>query len=232
MMLAAGSLINGIGQATIMLNLKSGGCAFVYAIPQLGFIIPFLYSGIFWGEQITVLNLLGIITVAIAILLVVPGRQPESEKSPEFRRIMIALTAMLMLGVSQIFVLFPSLPQNAAIKISPITSSFIIMMTTTVCFAILIPVSRSNHKIEIRKLLRYCFLWGSFAAASALILFWAFRLMSLHGQAGVVFPIACSSEIIIYTVFTRVKLKEKLNARQLISLTAIILGIFMIKFRS
>ncbi len=228
--LATASLLNGLGQAVMMYNLQSGGCALAYAIPQLAFLVPFLWSGLFGGEKISFLNIIGIVVVAVAIVVSMSGKNDDSQKvKMKPRRIIISLVSMLILGSSQVFMIYPSLPQNAEIKLSPTLSAFVILLTSTICFGLVILTNKSQHKANMKKVISYGVAWGSLATASYLTLFFTLKLLGSHGQAGIVFPIGCSTSIVLFAFFTRFKLKEHLCKRQIAAIAAIIVCIFLIK---
>ena len=229
-MIACGAAVNGLGQAVIMWNLKSGSSALVYAIPQLGFIIPFLASGLFWGEKITWLNLTGVLIEACAIILLFTnGKDRSPDMAAERKRLLIALGAFLLLGFSQLFYIYPSLPQNAALKLPASASSFFSLFTNMLSFLVIMLSGKKNLPVSWRIQIPFSLAWGTIAAAAFFILFHTFRLMGENGQAGLVYPIASSTEILLFTLFTRVRLKERLSNRQFVALTVIVIGIFMIK---
>lgn len=231
-MTAGGAVVNGLGQATIMWNMKSAGCALPYTIPQLGFIIPFLAAGLFWGEKITWMNLTGVFLEACAILAVFPKQNGTAENSREFRRILIALGAFLMLGISQLFYIYPSLPRNAALKLPESASAFFTLFTNALSFMIILLTGKKTCPVSWKVQLPFSFAWGTVAATAFFILFMTFRLMGEKGQAGLVYPVASSVEIILFTLFTRFALKEKLTWKQIVALAVIVIGIFMVKLQT
>ena len=229
------SLLNGIGQALTMLNLKGGASALAYAIPLLGFAVPFIWSGIFWGEHITAMNIAGIIMTAFAVILAIPQTRKASQSAEpmgmEVMHFLTALAAMFILGFSQIFMIYPTLPRNAHMQIPSSVAAFVVLFTSTVVFGIAILLRESSHRAPFRRVFTYGLCWGVLAVFSYLVLFMALRLMGRHEQSGIVFPIACSMTIIGFSVFSRFWLKEILSRRQILALAAIILGIIMIKIR-
>ena len=230
-MISGGAVVNGIGQAVIMWNLKSGGCALVYAIPQLGFILPFLASGLFWGERITWLNLLGVIVEAVAILSVFPRGSKSADDSREARRILIALGALLLLGTSQLFYIYPSLPRNAELKLPASASAFFTLGANMVSFFVITLAVKKREAVPWKSQIPLSLLWGTIAATAFFVLYVTIRVMGEQGAAGLVYPVASSTEIVLFTLFTRIRLREKLVLRQILALAAIVVGIFMIQLQ-
>ena len=230
-MISGGAVVNGIGQAVIMWNLKSGGCALVYAIPQLGFILPFLASGLFWGERITWLNLLGVIVEAVAILSVFPRGSRDPDDSREAKRILVALGALLLLGTSQLFYLYPSLPRNAELKLPASASAFFTLAANMVSFLVITLAVKKKEAVPWKFQLPLSLLWGTVAATAFFVLYITFQLMAEQGMAGLVYPVASSTEIVLFTLFTRIRFRERLSLRRSLALAAIVVGIFMIQLR-
>lgn len=229
------SLLNGIGQALTMLNLKGGASALAYAIPLLGFVLPFIWSGIFLGEHMTGMNIAGLVMTAFAVVLAIPQARkthPAAAASGMgIMRLLTALAAMIILGFSQIFMIYPTLPQNAQMHIPSSFAAFVVLLTNTIVFGMAILFRGSSHNAPFRRVLTYGLFWGGLAVLSYLVLFLALRLMGKHAQAGIVFPVACAMTIVGFSIFSRVWLKEILSRRQILALAAIIVGIFMIKLK-
>ena len=231
-MLAMGAIFNGSCQAVLMYNLKKGGRALAFAIPQLGFILPYAWSIVFRDEKFACTGGIGLICIAGAICFLAAKKSSTTEttvtSSLDAKRILISFAAMLIGGMAQIFFSYPAfLPADQ--QLSTITGSLIIQAASTLLFFFFALVSPVKFTDGIKKAGKFSLLWALGAVLSYCILLPTLEEMRKLNQAGLVYPIGCGGIILLFALYTSIRGKEKLSAGQIAAFAAIIIGIFLVR---
>lgn len=222
-----GSLLNGAGQAISMMNLTQGGRALAYAIPQQAFLFPYLWSIAFWGQRRGALSVVGILLIGGAIFYLAAARNADRSSSLPVRRIAVALLAMHLLGASQI-VIISAARSEAARTLSEFASASVILGANAVFFLGWSLIRRRGFG-AFRLYLPFGAVWGACAAASYCILLTALTVLGKDRQEGIVFPLGAGILILLYSLFTAVRYREKLNWHQVCAFAALVCGIFCAK---
>ena len=222
-----GSILNGAGQAISMMNLKQGGRALAYAIPQQAFLFPYLWSLVFWGQRASALSVAGLAMIVCAIFYLGATRSADRSTSLPPGRIAAALLAMLLIGASQIVIISAS-RLEAAHGLSKFAASGVILGANAAFFLIWSLIRRSGFG-AFRLYLPFGALWGVCAAASYCVLFMALETLGREHREGMVFPLGSGILILLYSLFTVVRYREKLNLRQICAFAALVCGIFCAK---
>lgn len=231
--IAAAAFFNALGQAVTMYNLSAGGRSIAFAIPQTCFLIPFIFAICFWGENLSFWSAAGIICIAGAILI--NGWKKDDKKDADSsigrRRLLIGVLAALIVGLSQLMLLFPSrmAGEEAARAMQfrvPLLLSFSVLFYGV---GIFIFHGKLYKEYFSAKVYKWGLLWGIAAIFSYIVLFMALDLMSRHGQSGIVFAVACSVNIVLFALFSGIRMKEKLSFQQLCSIMMIVAGIISVK---
>ena len=222
-----GSLFNGAWQAVSMMNLERGGRALAYAIPQQAFLFPYLWSRFFWAQRATLLSCCGIVLIVCAIFYLAVTRSADRSSSLPFRRIMIAVLALFLIGTSQIFIVSSARLESAQ-GLSKFASSGVIL-GANVLFFLFWSLIRRRGFASYRLYLPFGALWGVCAAASYCVLFTALEVLGREPRDGIVFPLGAGILILAYSLFTVVRYREKLNWRQIVAFAALVCGIFCAK---
>lgn len=119
------SVLNGTGQGITMWNLKKGGRALAYAIPQLAFLLPFIWSIFFWNQVLNWRSGGGILLIVGATIYLSIRKHAGNDSNLELKRVLISTGAMLICGFSQILMITPTqLPPEKAL--SPQTGACVI----------------------------------------------------------------------------------------------------------
>ena len=224
---AAGSFFNGAGQAISMMNLKRGGRALAYAIPQQAFLFPYLWSIAFWGQRLSVVSAGGIVLIVCAMFYLAMTRSVDRSSSLPLRRIVVALLAMVFIGASQI-VIISATRLDTGRMLSKFASSSVIVGANALFFLVWSMIERRGFK-AFRLYLPFGALWGIFAAASHCTLLTTLEVLGRNHQEGIVFPLGSSILILLYSLFTIVRYREKLNWRQICAFAVMVCGIFCAK---
>lgn len=231
-MLILGAVFNSSCQMVAMYNLKQGGRALAFAIPQLSFIMPYAWSIIFRGERFALTGAAGLLCISGAICFLAMKKNTAQSgavsSALEPKRILIAFAAMFTGGCSQIFFSYPALlPQEQ--RVSTLTGSLIIQVISMLVYLIFSLFTPVKFIDGIKKTLKYSVLWAVGAVASYCVLLPALEEMSKLKQTGIVYPAACSMLILLFALYTAIRYKEKLSGSQTAAFLAIIAGIFLIR---
>jgi len=217
-----GSLFNGAGQAVSMMNLKQGGRALAYAIPQQAFLFPYVWSIFFWGQRIGALSVAGIALIVLAVFYLSSARGGDGSSSLPARRIAVALGAMTLMGISQIILITPTqLPGGMPTA----SAAACVIMGANVCFFLAWSLLVRRGFAAFGLYLPLGGAWGLLAAASYSTLLPALALLGKIGQSGIVFPVGAGMLILLYSAFTSLRYREKLDWRQKCAFAALVCGI-------
>ena len=224
-----GSILNGAGQATSMMNLSRGGRALAYSIPQQAFLFPYLWSIAFWGQHVSVLSVAGIVVIVAAVFYLSVTRSGDRSASLSARRIAVALLAMVLMGTSQIVLIAPT-RFAAARTLTQLPAACVILGANTLFFLVWSSM-RPRGFAAFRLYLPFGAAWGVCAATSYCILLSALGLLGKVGQSGIVFPVGAGILILLYSLFTVIRYREQLNWKRRLAFAALVCGICLVKLR-
>ena len=221
--LVGGSVLNGTGQALCMSNLKQGGRALAYAIPQQAFLFSYFWSIFFWKQHVSVLSVTGILLILFSVFYLSVCKSGSVSTTLPPRRILQALLSMAVLGASQILVGTSSQLENGAVP-HPLAGAFIILLANGIFFLGLCLIERTGLK-HLGRTACMAALWSLCALGTYSILLPAIALLARIGRAGIVFPVGIGIMLLFYSMFTSIRYKEKMNARQKLAFLGLVGGI-------
>jgi hypothetical protein len=222
-----GSILNGAGQAVSMMNLKQGGRALAYAIPQQAFLFPYLWSIFFWEQHISIISVAGIGMIVTAVLHLSVTRSGDRSAALSARRIAVALLAMTLIGTSQIAMITPT--RFAAAQTLPQLPAACVILGANALFFLIWSSIRPRGFGAFRLYLPFGAAWGICAATSYCILLSALGMLGRIGQSGIVFPVGAGILIFLYSLFTTIRYREKLDWKRKCAFAALVCGIFLAK---
>ena len=222
------SFFNGTGQGITMWNLKKGGRALAYAIPQLSFLLPFLWSIFFCSQRLTWYSCSGISLIVVSSLYLSMGKHQGSNSELELKRIFISIAAMLICGISQILLIIPT-QFPAERTLSPLTSSWVILAANAFFFLILLLSSRDRKSLDLKLAVKCGSFWGLFAALSYCALLPTIRIFGKVGKSGIVYAAGCGMAITLFTLFTVIRYHEKQSFERWLAFAGIIIGIVLVR---
>ena len=222
-----GSVLNGAGQATSMMNLGRGGRALAYAIPQQAFLFPYLWSIAFWGQYVSVLSVVGIALIVAAVFYLSVTRSGDRSAALSPRRIAVALSAMVLMGASQIILITPT--RCAAAQTLPRLPAACVILGANTLFFLIWSLLQPRGFGSFRLYLPFGAAWGVCAATSYCILLSALGSLGKIGQSGIVFPVGAGILILLYTLFTAICYHERLNWKRKCAFAALVCGIGLVK---
>lgn len=222
-----GSLLNGAGQALSMFNLRFGGRALAYSIPQLAFVFPYFWSLIFWKQPCSFASILGLVLIGAAICYL-GLKKSTSRSSLPLKRLAIGLGAMCLLGCSQICIITPTLfpVEN---RLSSWHGAVMIFGANVVLFAIWSFREIRLHPVHWKVDVKYGLLWGGCAVSSYSVLLPTLTILGRMNEAGIVFPVSCAISILLFSIFTSIRYKEKQTWSQKLAFASICAGILLVK---
>ena len=228
----AGALMNAAGQGIVMYNLKKGGRAVAVLIPQLAFILPYIWC-LFNGDTFTPAGASGLAAIIVAVSYLALRKKPLSSAEDQSgsldpKRILTAFCAMLIVGIGQILIAIPVVLKKG-VPLSAMTGSMIIQFATMLLFAILCAFAPGKFIDSMKKALASGIRWSLGAAASYCILLPALKYMGERKQSAIVYPIGCSTVIVLFALYASIVYREKLSRGQIAAFIAIIIGIFLIR---
>lgn len=222
------AIFNGIGQGITMWNLKKGGRALAYAIPQLSFLLSFVWSIFFWSQQLNWRSASGIVLIVTAVVFLSMCKQQKNSSELELKRVFISIGAMMLCGISQILLITPT-QLSSAEALNPLTGSCVIQASNALFFLILLQCRYKQEKSGIKPAVKYGIFWGIFASCAYCVLLPALRILGKIGQSGIVFAVGSSMTILLFTGFTVIRFREKLTLAQWGAFAGIITGIILVR---
>ena len=227
----AGGVVNASGQGIVMYNLKKGGRALALLIPQLAFILPYIWC-LFNGDTFTPAGASGLATITAAVTYLALKKSASSAENPgsslDPKRLLTAFCAMLIVGTGQIFMAVPAVLKKGE-PLSVMTGSMIIQFATMLLFALFSIFASGKFIDSMKKALSSGIRWSLGAAASYCILLPALKCMGARKQSAIVYPIGCSMVIVLFALYAAVCYREKLSRGQIAAFIAIVIGIFLIR---
>ena len=226
-----GGVVNASGQGIVMYNLKKGGRALALLIPQLAFILPYIWC-LFNGDTFTPAGASGLATITAAVTYLALKKSASSAENPgsslDPKRILTAFGAMLIVGTGQIFIAIPVVLKKGT-PLSAMTGSMIIQFATMLLFALFSIFASGKFIDSMKKAVKSGLTWSLSAAASYCILLPALKCMGARKQSAIVYPIGCSMVIVLFALYAAVCYREKLSRGQIAAFIAIVIGIFLIR---
>lgn len=226
-----GGVVNASGQGIVMYNLKKGGRALALLIPQLAFILPYIWC-LFNGDTFTPAGASGLATITAAVTYLALKKSASSAENPgsslDPKRLLTAFCAMLIVGTGQIFMAVPAVLKKGE-PLSVMTGSMIIQFATMLFFALFSIFASGKFIDSMKKAVKSGLMWSLSAVASYCILLPALKCMGARKQSAIVYPIGCSMVIVLFALYAAVHFKEKLSRGQIAAFIAIVIGIFLIR---
>ena len=206
---------------------RRGHSAVTFAVTQSAMAVSFLYAVLGWGERASAFQMAGLASVIGMLCLVAPWpdtrEQPSAAKSGWFA---VVLAAVALGGIAQVCYITPSRWagwQDAARLRVPL---FMAAMTAT--FAVPSAVLKQGFR---RDMIVLAGLSAFIMTGSLLLLLMAIDRMAPLHQEGLVYPVTIAAGLLLYTLYSRVWLREAFVARQWWGILAGVGGIVLLCIR-
>lgn len=229
LLLALGALGNTLGQTLTMYNLRGGARAVIFSLQQMNFVFTYILSLLFLAEKITLFSAVGMIILLTSVLgSGLSGGKGEDRTLPDLKHFLMGITAAAVIGGGQYALLLagslylPDLP--------PVTKAGLVLFFNIIFYGLGALSEIRELKTKGSLVIRCGFCWAIGAALSYLVLFNAIEEMNRLGRGGLVFAIGCSSCILLFYLFSVLKMKDRISIRQLLLIAGIISGVILLRF--
>ena len=213
--LAAGGL-NAIGQFATKCAMSRGHNGLAWAISQSAMIIPFTAGVLFFNQQSTISQWLGVFLILAGIIMPNLTRTRNS-----LSWLILSLTAFLLFGTVQLLYLIPSLRNiTDTANLRPVLASAGMIIGWGAIAA------ASRHRFEFQK--KTVIIGGamSLISISSLLLFFvSLDKLSKLALGNIAVPIMIGSNIFAFTLFSIFTIREKNTWKEWSSTIAVLLGI-------
>ena len=207
--------------------MQKGPNGIIWSIIQSGFIFPFFMGVVFFGVELTVQRMGGLISLLGALVLFGIGKNTVSESSWKLP----AFGAFLMTGLSQMLSNLPSyFPESKDVTSIWRTAAFAVGI---ILGAVLAELPRGKQFIrELGTHFRSLAVWRNSLllevpemVTSYLLLYPGMDILSRAGIGSVAYPVMVGSCIIFFELFSVLILREKRQLAQWIALALCLLGV-------
>ncbi len=223
------ALFNVVANYFGMLTLGKGNAAVYFGLCRMGFAVSFVWAVLAWGEKATWINIAGIICLISAIFLTAKGGKDTSEIDSKWNHkcLVWSIIALLVGGLAQLCLM--QADKYHATDLPFLTKAELLLTTYAICFGISALIFRAKEKPNMKVLLKTGLSWSVVAVTSYGCLFAALHRMNEIGRLGIMFPIACSTQILSFCVVTPIVFHERFTHRQIAAIALIIIGIFAVE---
>ena len=230
--LAVAGVLNFIMLQIMSHAMQSGPNGIIWAIVQSALIFPFIAGVVFYNVQLTLLRLLGVISLLGALVLFALAKNNTSSGGSRWK--IEAFLALAITGAVQILCNAPAYYQEAR-GVSSLLRSLSLVAGTVPTAVLWNLFGTKNSWQNIKTTLRNKKIWiyiGSLQLFgiifSAMLQHPGMNVMADHGMGGMCYPVMVGSCIISFTLTSIFVLKEKIRPTQLFALLICLAGLILI----
>lgn len=228
MWIVIAAIANTAGHRSMVEALACGHAPVAWAIGQGGQTMPFVASVLIWQEKTSFVSWWGMVILlggVIALAFARSRRQTQMD-SGNRRYVLYALLAMLCYGVNQTLMCVPSHwvgYQDVGTLRVPLTFATVAMMG-------FILSSRPDITL-IRRILPLVLVYGLVSYGCFHSIYLSLDMLSGVHHAGLAWPIACGTGVVMYAVWEQIGMKRKTSARDWLAILLVVSGIAMLTVR-
>lgn len=225
--LCGAAFFNAANQLVQIFGLKQKNCAMYFSLCQLHFIFSFVVMAIFFAGQVNICNILGIVAIAGGIVtsgLLNTRKQDSLMPSP--RDFLLGFLGIGLGGMASVLLL-----RAGTIPGAPATLKIGLMMSFNSCFHLL-RLLLMREKINLpalKPVLPYGVGWAMLAGSSYAFIFLATRHLEPLGRTGLIYAIACATNIIGYWLYSVLFLKTGTSLKQILIMLLLLAGIIVFR---
>ena len=225
-------LVNTASQAALVCTLKWGHNGLSVAIRNSASVISMFYALIFLHEKISVINFAGVILVIVSLgVIAVFGK--KSSFSSDLKKWIPAVVCSLLISAAYQILLTNTvmLPENVrqAGVIVPCLISFCSIGNLIASLLERRILKRNEPFFRFsRKVWKVMSCWVAVALFQYYVLVRALTAMRQAGMSSLVWPMLIGINVTVFSVFCRLKWKEKYPLTTLLGMAGCVLGLIMI----
>lgn len=220
------ALFNVVANFFAMLTLGKGNAAVYFGLCRMGFAVSFVWAVLVWGEKTTFYNVTGIVCLIAAVFLTAKGGKQDSAADSKWNHkcLVLCIISLLAGGAAQLCLMQAERLHGTNLPF--LTKSELLLVTYAICFGIGTLAVRSKERVNMAVLLKTGLAWSVVAVTSYGCLFAALHRMGEIGRGGILFPIACATQILSFCVATPILFHERFTRQQIAAIALIVIGIF------
>ena len=217
------ALLACISNMIVMYVMGFKASALYLTFSLLGFSISFLWSVFFLGMKISAVNVFGLFCLIAAMFMAKSGKS-DSRNKTDLRLLGLTMLSTFAQGVMQILYMTP-----CEHPFPPVGKTLLVVATYVVFWFVVELFKKKKSLPDFKVLLVPSLIWGVLAVSAYFTLFMALMYLGDAGRLGIAYPIGVTTQILLFTFYTWIFLKEKLSPWQMAAMGCILVGIFAVK---
>jgi len=225
--LGGAALFNSANQLVQIYGLKQKNCAMYFSLCQLNFLFSFIVFALFFHGNVNSCNIVGIVMISGGILASgLVNKKNSDGLMPTWRDLLLGFLGICLGGMAAVLML-----RAGTVEGAPATLKIGMMMGFSAVFHVLrMWVQRETVSLSsLKTLAKYSLGWAILAAASYACIFWATSRLEPLGRTGLIYAIACSTDIIGYWLYSVLRLKTGTNMKQALIMLLLLAGIVIFR---
>ncbi|MBO4646581.1 MAG: EamA family transporter [Lentisphaeria bacterium] len=229
---AAVGLVNTMSQAAYVCSLKWGHNGLSAAIRNCASMISMFFALIFLHEKLRLINLSGVFLIILSLAVIAVFGKKNSISSQMKKWIPAVICSLLLSGTYQCLltatVVLPESDRKAGIIIPCLL--FFCGMGNVLASGIEY-LCKKNDRTFFRfgsDVWKVLFCWSGVALLQYFLLIRALESMRGSGMASVAWPILICINVLVFSVFCRIKWKEKYPVTTIIGMAGCVAGLILI----
>lgn len=225
-------LVNVMSQGALVCSLKWGHNGLSVAIRNSSAMLTMLWGVVFLHEKISIINFTGVLTVIAALAVIAISGKKKNVASNLKKWIPAVICSLLLSGIYQIlFSCTALLPENVH------KGGVLIPCLMTFCGLGNFLAALVEHKFAPRqekffhfdkKIWQVMLCWIAMALIQYFLLVRALASMQKAGMAALAWPMLVGINVTSFTLFCRLKWKEKYPLQTVIAIAGCVLGLILI----
>ncbi len=208
--------------------MKIGHHGATWSLVQSALIIPFLFGIFIWNEDITILNIAGLVVILISILLfgIAKNGSDKIDSSYNIKWLFFSLVCLIFFGSQQVCMAIPS--RWTDWQDSMMLRVPFIQLSSVICYNTIMIIQRKKITLKVWRL---AILLSCVMIMSQLLLFETLDTFAQFSKTSLVFPIGIGVSMIAFSLYSLLILKEKTNFYNISGMVFGTLGIALVAIK-
>lgn len=229
---AGAGFVNFFHMGLMRCAMRNGPNGIAWAVIQSGMVIPFLVGTLFFGEKATMVRLAGLALLLAALVLFAQARDNSFSQGNRKIWLLSSLTGFFLAGISQTLVNLPSY-FHAADAVGSVSRTLALQGGLFGAWLLTLPF-RSGQ--AVRGFSRATLLTGAGLTATAVgngffVQYYGMNMLAQSGFGSVSIPITSASCLFCFTLYSLLKLREKLSWPCRLALVFCIVGVVLMSLK-